>query len=177
MRRIATRGARSSGKRQLRVCGRIGSPKPGQVPTMLNSPGHGSNIAVPDPEPLRRHIVLIRMKLKPALKVLSLLLVGCGAVRAQAPPAPLTPPPPTASSASNCAPTRAASPQGTIAPEGTTTGQRTGPLSDQLAKSDGVLCPPAGVDPDMSAPTPHAGNMPVIPPPGSPGGDPTVRPK
>jgi len=37
--------------------------------------------------------------------------------------------------------------------------------------------PPAGIDPQMRAPTPDTGNTPVIPPPGSPGGDPTVRPK
>jgi hypothetical protein len=50
-------------------------------------------------------------------------------------------------------------------------------LGDKLAKSDGVLCPPAGVDPQMRAPAPETGNMPVIRPPGSPGGDPTIRPK
>ena len=63
------------------------------------------------------------------------------------------------------------------APEGATTGQRAEPLSDKLARSDGVLCPPAGIDPEIRAPTPETGNTPVIPPPGSPGGDPTVRPK
>jgi hypothetical protein len=68
-------------------------------------------------------------------------------------------------------------PRGTIAPEGSTTGQRAEPLGDKLARSDGVLCPPSGVDPEIRAPTPDAGNMPVIPPPGSPGGDPNVRPK
>ena len=78
--------------------------------------------------------------------------------------------------ANNCAPTES-TPQGNIAPQGTTTGQRTEPLGDKLAKSDGVLCPPAGVDPAMHAPTPDAGNTPVIRPPGSPGGDPTIRPK
>jgi hypothetical protein len=47
-----------------------------------------------------------------------------------------------------------------------------------LAKSNGVLCPPSGVDPAMRAPAPDAGgNMPVIPPPGSPGGNPNVQPK
>src|SRR6266513_99212 len=65
---------------------------------------------------------------------------------------------------------------GTAAPEGTTTGQRAEPLGDKLARSDGVLCPPAGVDPEMHAPAPDAGKTPVIPPPGSPGGDPTIRP-
>ena len=49
-------------------------------------------------------------------------------------------------------------------------------LSDKLAQSDGVLCPP-NVDPGIRAPTPEVGRMPVIPPPGSPGGDPSVRPK
>jgi hypothetical protein len=49
-------------------------------------------------------------------------------------------------------------------------------LSDKLARTDGVICPP-NVDPGIKAPTPDAGRTPVIPPPGSPGGDPTVRPK
>ena len=66
---------------------------------------------------------------------------------------------------------------GVAVPEGTTTGQSTAPFGDKLAKSDGVLCPPAGVDPEMRAPTPEGGNTPVIPPPGSPGGDPSIRPK
>ena len=50
-------------------------------------------------------------------------------------------------------------------------------LSEQLARSDGVICPPPGVDPDIRAPTPEGGRMPVISPPGSPGGDPNIRPK
>ena len=50
-------------------------------------------------------------------------------------------------------------------------------LSDRLARSDGVICPPAHVDPEIKQPTPPGGAMPVIPPPGSPGGDPSVRPK
>ncbi|UFX43996.1 hypothetical protein HAP47_0033115 [Bradyrhizobium sp. 41S5] len=97
---------------------------------------------------------------------------------AQAPPTPATPPaqtaPPAPSpAAANCAPQQPSHP-GVAGPEGTTTGQA---LGDKLAKSDGVLCPPAGVDPEMRAPTPQGGNTPVIPPPGSPGGDPSVRPK
>jgi hypothetical protein len=63
------------------------------------------------------------------------------------------------------------------APEGTTTARASEPLGDKLARSDGVLCPPAGVDPEMRAPAPDVGKTPVIPPPGSPGGDPTLRPK
>ena len=51
-------------------------------------------------------------------------------------------------------------------------------LSSRLAQSDGVICPPPAVDSEIRLPTPETGsNMPVIPPPGSPGGDPSVRPK
>ena len=100
---------------------------------------------------------------------------------AQAPPAPATPPaqtsPPNPDRASNCTPTVAVPHEGTLAPRGTPTGRAPESLGDRLAKSDGVLCPPPGVDPGMHAPTPQGGTMPVIPPPGSPGGDPSVRPK
>lgn len=50
-------------------------------------------------------------------------------------------------------------------------------LSDHLAKSGGVICPPPGVDPEIRARTPEGGTTPVIPPPGSPGGDQSVQPK
>jgi hypothetical protein len=106
------------------------------------------------------------------------MVAASGVAFAQAPPAPTTPPAQTAppSRATNCAPTQSTA-QGNVAPQDTTTGQRAEPLGDKLARSDGVLCPPSGVDPQMQAPTPHVGNTPVIPPPGSPGGDPTIRPK
>jgi hypothetical protein len=52
-----------------------------------------------------------------------------------------------------------------------------GDLSNKLARSNGVICPPAHVDPEIKAPTPPGGAMPVIPPPGSPGGNPSVQPK
>jgi hypothetical protein len=101
---------------------------------------------------------------------------------AQAPPAPATPqaqtaPPNPVQTAANCVPTEAVPQDGTLAPHGATTGRAQESLGDRLAKSDGVLCPPPGVDPEMHAPTPQGGTMPVIPPPGSPGGDPSVRPK
>jgi hypothetical protein len=57
------------------------------------------------------------------------------------------------------------------------TGQGGQNLSEQLAQSGGVICPPAHVDPEMKLPTPEAGRTPVIPPPGSPGGDQSVQPK
>jgi hypothetical protein len=49
-------------------------------------------------------------------------------------------------------------------------------LSDKLARNDGIICPP-NIDTEINQPTPDAGKMPVIPPPGSPGGDPHVQPK
>jgi hypothetical protein len=49
-------------------------------------------------------------------------------------------------------------------------------LSQKLDEGSGVICPP-DVDPAIKAPTPDAGKTPVIPPPGSPGGDPKVQPK
>ncbi len=51
------------------------------------------------------------------------------------------------------------------------------PLSDKLAQSKGVICPPAGVDQEMQVTPPGGGRLKVIPPPGTPGGDPSVQPK
>jgi hypothetical protein len=118
---------------------------------------------------------------KSALFILGVMTMVAQGANAQAPPSATAPPLPTATSevAVNCAPTTSERARGTVAPE-TTTGQArqpSEPLSDKLAKSDGVLCPPPGIDPEIHAPTPDAGNMPVIPPPGSPGGNPDVRPK
>ena len=50
-------------------------------------------------------------------------------------------------------------------------------LSSKLAQSEGVICPPRHVDPEIKAPTPPGGAMQVIPPPGSPGGDQSIQPK
>lgn len=53
------------------------------------------------------------------------------------------------------------------------------PLSKKLNKNDGVLKPPENVDPGIHQPAPgHTGDdMPVIVPPGEPGGDQSVQPK
>src|SRR5580704_3496794 len=48
------------------------------------------------------------------------------------------------------------------------------PLSEQLSESKGVICPPAGIDPGLTQRPPPTRDNPVIPPPGSPGGNPTV---
>ena len=118
------------------------------------------------------------MQMKHALLLSCVVLTASGVTHAQAPPTPATPLAQTAppSPDRGCTPAQSV-PQGNIVPKGETTGQSQEPLGDRLAKSDGVLCPPAGVDPQMRAPTPETGNTPVIPPPGSPGGDPTIRPK
>jgi hypothetical protein len=50
-------------------------------------------------------------------------------------------------------------------------------LSDKLAESKGVICPPSGIDRDMQVAPPGGGRLKVIPPPGSPGGDQSVQPK
>lgn len=53
------------------------------------------------------------------------------------------------------------------------------PLSEKLKDGEGVLAPPAVGDPDIRKPAPAMpGNqMPVIVPPGEPGGDPSVQPR
>jgi hypothetical protein len=61
---------------------------------------------------------------------------------------------------------------------GTTgSGEHSESLSDKLDRSEGVLPPPANADPGLAKPAPDVGTTRIIPPPGSPGGDPTVRPK
>ena len=104
-------------------------------------------------------------------------VVSCAAV-AQAPPTPATPPQQTApaapSSPDECA---VKAPRGEVSPDGSTVGRSGKPLGDKLAESEGVLCPPTGVDPEIRAPTPDTADKPAIPPPGSPGGNPNVRPK
>ena len=50
-------------------------------------------------------------------------------------------------------------------------------LSDQLTQSKGVICPPAGIDPEMHQTPPQGGAMKVVPPPGSPAENPNVQPK
>ena len=54
----------------------------------------------------------------------------------------------------------------------------TGSSSSDLSRSGGVIRPPADVDPQMKQMPPSSGDrMPVIPPPGTPGGNPSAKPK
>ena len=54
-----------------------------------------------------------------------------------------------------------------------------GTLSDKLSDTNGVIHPTTNVDPKINkpAPVPNPNSMPVIPPPGTPGGNPNVQPK
>jgi hypothetical protein len=63
----------------------------------------------------------------------------------------------------------------TVPAPGETTGSAS--LSDELSRSKGLICPPAEVDPSIAVPPPGGGVMPVIPPSGTPGGDPYIVPK
>jgi len=74
-----------------------------------------------------------------------------------------------------------------VEPDSNLSGQDNGPaetgstksLSDKLEQSDGVIRPPANISPDntVPAPVPNPGTTPVIPAPGSPGGNQQVEPK
>jgi len=98
---------------------------------------------------------------------------------AQAPPAAKTPRPPAATTPSQ---------SGTCAPNAPATTGQAGDvdvskpdgsnLSQKLAQSNGVLCPPEQGDHAMEAAPPPAGRTPVIKPPGTPGSsDQSVQPK
>ncbi len=50
-------------------------------------------------------------------------------------------------------------------------------LSDKLAKSGGIICPPTNVDNDIHAAPPGGGKIEVIPPPGTPQNQPNLQPK
>jgi hypothetical protein len=53
-----------------------------------------------------------------------------------------------------------------------------GTSSSDLNRSGGVITPPGGIDPEIKqTPPPVGSTMPIIPPPGTPGGNPAVKPK
>jgi hypothetical protein len=117
------------------------------------------------------------MNIGQSLFTSSLLVAAAAASHAQAPPSPATPPQATAPAPNQNAACAPADTHGAPPPDGVTTGQSGEPLGDRLAKSGGVICPPSTADSEIHAPTPEGGATPVIPPPGSPGGNPNVVPK
>lgn len=53
-----------------------------------------------------------------------------------------------------------------------------GTSSSDLNRSGGVITPPANIDPEIKqTPPPTGARMPIIPPPGTPGGNPAIKPK
>jgi hypothetical protein len=110
------------------------------------------------------------------LALFSAIIMGPTLAIAQAPPAATPPIAPKTEQLDPkaCAPSDT---QSTVGQGNDLKMRSNGNLSDKLARSDGVICPPARVDSEIRAPTPPGGPMPVLPPPGSPGGDPSVTPK
>ena len=98
-----------------------------------------------------------------AMISVSLFLLGTGVAAAQTAPAQ-----PGPAARAPCTPGMGS---------GGTVGSGGSNLSDQLANSNGVICPPTNVDPEMQKPAPGGGRMKVIPPPGTPGGDESTIPK
>jgi hypothetical protein len=103
--------------------------------------------------------------LRAAIPFVAALMIVAGASMSLAQPAN-----PSPGAAAACPPDAKGDPP--------TVGSRSSePLSDKLAQSKGVICPPAGVDREMQVTPPGGGQLKVIPPPGTPGGDPNVQPK
>jgi hypothetical protein len=102
------------------------------------------------------------------------LLLLTGVAHAQSTPPAQAPSPPAQTNPSNQA---ACPPDARPNSPTVGSGQSGTNLSDQLANSNGVICPPAGVDPEMRKPAPGGGRIQVVPPPGGPGGDPKTVPK
>jgi hypothetical protein len=100
----------------------------------------------------------------------SLLLLTTGVAAAQTAPTQPGPARPDSAAQAPCAP--AGGNGGTVG-----SGESGPSLSDKLASSHGVICPPSDVDHDMQKPAPGGGRMKVIPPPGGPGGDQNTIPK
>lgn len=114
------------------------------------------------------------MRLAPSLAAMILAAAPALAQNPQAtapqnPVAPLAPP-----NAPTPPPEQIAPPSG-----GGTAGGTTGNLSNTLSRHRGTIAPPANIDPGMAV-VPNGGaaaTTPVIPPPGTPGGNQRVVPK
>ena len=72
----------------------------------------------------------------------------------------------------------AAEEQGGKKPSAPPVPSASGSSSSDLSRSGGVITPPIGVDPQIKQTPPRSGDsMPVVPPPGTPGGNPAIKPK
>jgi hypothetical protein len=116
----------------------------------------------------------------PLLLAVSLPLLAAGALQAAEPQAQAPCPP--GSQDVDCKPTprSATPPDEQVTEDGKSGSTSADPdLSDRLSESRGIVTPPPTGDTEIHRPVPSegAGRTPVIPPPGSPGGDPTVVPK
>lgn len=121
-----------------------------------------------------------------------LLSLAAGTAAAQSPRPPVTPdsrPSPNAAAPAPPAgrldcppgvdPDRAPSVDGQGGTTGAGGGTRTDSgtsLSSQLSHSRGIVCPPAGTDPGIVESPPTGGALKVVPPPGTPGGEPAPTP-
>jgi hypothetical protein len=105
---------------------------------------------------IRRCQSFSRMWMKRLISMGVLLVAVIGAASAQAPPATTTP---SVNGEQKCTPSEAKPQEGTVAPREGTASQGGATLGDKLAQSDGVICPPANVDPEMRAPAPRGGPM------------------
>jgi hypothetical protein len=109
-----------------------------------------------------------------ALLCAGLAAAPFGAAYAQNP----QPAPPGQQSVPVAPPSAASPPPEKVAPGGLSGHPGTSTLSDKLAQQNGTLQPPSDVDPGMAVKSPHTTSaMPVVPPPGSKGGDQRVVPK
>ena len=105
-----------------------------------------------------------------ALALAALMLISPAS--AQTPPEPAPPP-----GMPNMADPPAES---TPAPDATgETGEPDKSLSEELKEKEGVLEPPRDMDSKIErpAPVPDPNTTPVLPPPGSPGGDQSIQPR
>ena len=116
----------------------------------------------------------MRRKMGSLCGLFACLALPCGALAQNPQPAPPSQPSPTVApqGASQTPPEQIAPGPGTQGTPGT------GNLSERLSRQEGTLRPPT-VDPGIHAPLPpnSQGTMPVIPPPGTPGGNQRVVPK
>lgn len=112
------------------------------------------------------------------LLVLSLALAGCATAAWAQDPKVLNQQAPNMPPLQQMPPEKV-DPKGIQPEDPSSTGSTGKSLSEKLEQSDGVIRPPATGTPDMTvpAPVPNPGTTPVIPPPGSPGGNPQVDPK